>query len=281
MLATTDMRVLVLHDTPADFSHWLERECSEHQFCWAQRPDKVQSALEDFRPEVVFSIKHSEFPGAAHRPALHFPSTRWFHVGGSGYEHLGRWDPQKVAVTNSAGVLAPFHAERAMAGLLALSTGLLRARTAQQECRWSPERFATLEGKTLLIVGLGHTGRELARRAASFGMTVVGVKRDRSVPVGFVDELRSPDELSHLWSRADVLSLNLPLNPKTRHLIDRSVLAALPTHCIVLNGARGDVVEQRRSSRVCNNSASVAPGSTCFIESPFRPTLLCGPWRTF
>jgi phosphoglycerate dehydrogenase-like enzyme len=244
LLAAAVMRVLVLHDTPSDFDDWLIKECPDHEFCWAQRAEEVQSALDEFQPEAVFSIKHSEFPGPAHRPALHHPSTRWFHVGGSGYEHLGKWDPQRVLVTNSAGVLAPFHAERAMGALLALSTGLLRAHRAQRERRWEPERFATLEGRTLVIVGLGSTGQELAKRAVGFGMKVVGVRRDVSATLPYVHELRSPNKLDELWPRADVLSLNVPLNSTTRHLVDREVLSALPGHCLLLNGARGDVVDE-------------------------------------
>jgi phosphoglycerate dehydrogenase-like enzyme len=238
------MRVLVLHDTPSDFDHWLVGRCPDHQFRWARSPDEVRSALDEFQPEVIFSIKHSEFPGPAHLPALHHPSTRWFHVGGSGYEHLGRWDPEQVVVTNSAGVLAPFHAERAVAGLLALSTGLLRARQAQKQRRWEPERFPTLEGRTLLIVGLGHTGQELAKRMVAFGMNVVGVRRSVKAAVPCVHEIYPPEKLPELWARADVLSLNVPLGSETRHLIDSSALAALPSHCLLLNGSRGGVVDE-------------------------------------
>lgn len=239
------MRILVLHDTPADFEDWLVEECPEHLFYWARQPDEVGPALKKFEPEAVLSIKHSAFPGEAHKPALDYPSVRWFHVGGSGYEHLGRWEPGRVIVTNSAGVLAPFHAERAMAGLLALSTGVLRARRAQREKRWEPERFPTLQGKTLLIVGAGGTGSELALRARGFGLRIVGVRRDVSQPSPPTDELHPPESLPELWPRADILSLNIPLTPETRHLVDQSVLSLLPSHCILLNGARGAVVDEQ------------------------------------
>ena len=238
------MRILVLHDTPGDFEEWLRERFPRHEFGWARRPEEVTKLLERLEPEAVFSIKHSEFPGPAHLPALHFPSVKWFQVGGSGYEHLGQWDRDKVTVTNSAGVLAPFHAERAMAGLLALSTGLLRARRLQAKAEWSPDRFTSLQGRTLLIVGLGQTGRELARRAASFGMRIIGVKR---TPEDFpgVDQVRPVEELDSLWDRADVVSLNVPHNAETHHLVSAEVFQRLQPHALFLNGSRGSVVDEQ------------------------------------
>ncbi|MCA9775273.1 MAG: D-2-hydroxyacid dehydrogenase [Candidatus Eremiobacteraeota bacterium] len=237
------MRILVLHDTPHDFESWLVARFPQHEFEWAKSPGEVETRLQSLEPEVVFSIKHSQFPGDAHRPALHYPSVRWFQVGGSGYEHLGKWDRDKVTVTNSSGVLAPFHAERAMAGLLALSTGLLKSRSYQARSEWIPDRFCTLQGRTLLIVGLGQTGRELAARAAAFGMKILAVKR---TPVKHppVDEVHPVDALVHLWERADVVSLNVPHNEETHRLVDADVFRKLRPHTILLNGSRGAVVEE-------------------------------------
>lgn len=268
MLAHTGtMRVLVLHDTPADFDLWLEERLPQHEFGWAQSPEEVTELLERLKPEVVFSIKHSEFPGPAHLPALHYPTVRWFQVGGSGYEHLGKWDRTKVVVTNSAGVLAPFHAERAMAGLLALSTGLLRSLRLQTKAEWSPDRFSSLQGKTLLIVGLGQTGRELARRAASFGMKIIGVRRTPQDCPG-VDEVHPVEELETLWERADVVSLNVPHNPETHHLVDAEVFRKLPTHALLLNGSRGSVVDEKALVEALQGQAIAGAWLDVFEQEP-------------
>ena len=237
------MKILLLHDNPCDFEEFLREDCSSHQLYWATGPEQVEALLPEVEPEVVFSIKHSAFPGEYHRPALHFPSVRWFQVGGSGYEHLGSWDPSKVQVSNCAGALAPFHAERAMAALLALSTGLPHLWEQQKERLWQATRFGTLQGKTLLIVGFGSTGQELALRAKAFGMKVIGVRR-RPQAHPAADEVHPPEHLPELWERAQVLSLNTPLSEATRHLIDREVLRVLPQGCLLLNASRGDVVDQ-------------------------------------
>lgn len=278
-MTTPSLKILILHDRPDDFREWLEGETPGAVFRWVVRPGDVGPALEEFRPEVVFSIKHSGFPGPAHTRALTAPSVKWFQVGGSGTDHLGSWDPAQVIVTNCAGVLAPFHAERALAGLLALSTGLGDLMRAQAQKRWAPTRFSTLSGKTLVVVGFGHTGRALAVRARALGMRVVAVVRskpgggrseggkaevgagrlesggvefgvgrlesgkNRTEPV--VDRLVTYEQWPEILREADVLSLNVPLTTATEHLVGKDQFQLVPEGCIVLNGSRGAVVDQQ------------------------------------
>ena len=246
------MKILVLHNEPKDFKSWLESSCPLDDFIWASSPDELSLQLKNSQPEVVFSIKHSEFFGKFHAQALAYPSVRWFQVGGSGTEHLATWDSNRVTVTNSVGVLAPFHAERAMAALLSLSTGLGRLRTQQELRVWRPTRFPTLQGKNLLILGYGQTGLELAKRAKSFGMRVLGVRRSR-FSHQHCDESYHLGELTELWERADVLSVNLRHTAETNEIVDESVLRQLPSRCILLNAARGKIVDQKALVTSLNN----------------------------
>jgi phosphoglycerate dehydrogenase-like enzyme len=236
------VKLLILHNRPTDFFDLITDTCPHDELRWVDDVARIESEADEFQPEAVFSIKHSEFPGHMHRPALVTPSVKWFHVGGSGTEHLGEWDSARVTVTNAAGVLAPFHAEAAMSGLLALSTGLLNQRTAQLNRSWAPRRFLALADRTLLIVGLGHTGAALARLAKAFGMVVIGV-RESGVEHPDVDEMHRPEDLPRLLPRADVLSLNLRSTPQTYHLFDDAMLRLAPRGCLLLNGARGPIVD--------------------------------------
>lgn len=237
------MKVLVLHSEPDDFRAFLKKQLVGHELVWVSTPEEVEGTVEEVQPEVVFSIKHSEFPGDYHRLALKSSNLRWFHVGGSGTDHLDPWDPKQVTVTNSSGVLAPFHAERALAGLLCLSTGLKTFIEQQNQRQWRPRRFDTLQGKTLLILGYGFTGQELAKRASTLDMEIVAVRRrTESVAKHFAHRLYSPKELSSLWAEADVLSINLPLTSQTRDMIGESELSQLPEGAFLLNGSRGGIV---------------------------------------
>lgn len=244
---------LLLHSDPDELLPWLEEACPGASFGVASTPDEVEPALKAHRPEVVFSIKHSGFPGPAHRPALVFPSVRWFQIGGSGREHLGAWDPAEVTVTDCAGVLAPPLAERALAGLLALSTGVVGFLRDQRDHAWRPRRFQPLEGQTLLVVGVGHTGGELAWRARALGMRVLGV-RASGAPHEHVDEMGGPDALARWLPEADVVSLHVRLDDSTRHLLDDAAFARMKPGALLLNSARGAVIDTAALLRALDGS---------------------------
>jgi glyoxylate reductase len=97
---------------------------------------------------------------------------------------------------------------------------------------WDPRAFLGLEldGATLAVVGPGRIGRAVARRAEAFGMRVEMVGRG--------------DDLHAALGRADAVTLHAPLTEATRHLIDRAALAALRPTAILVNTARGGLVDQ-------------------------------------
>jgi phosphoglycerate dehydrogenase-like enzyme len=247
LVHTRRMRALLLYARP-DELHSTLAACDGAAWDAAATPEEVAPALERHRPEVVFSIKHvlpngDGLPAPHHRQALIADGVRWFHVGGSGIEHLGAWDPEQTTLTSCAGVLAPFLAERALAGLLHLSTGHHALVHQQRERAWAPSRFVPVSDKTLLIVGLGHCGSELARRARALGMRVIAT-RQTPAPHPDADEVHPAHALDDLLPRADVLSLHVRLSPSTMGLIDARRLGLLPAGALVLNSARGPVIDE-------------------------------------
>ena len=105
--------------------------------------------------------------------------------------------------------------------------------------------FHVEKGKTLGIVGLGTIGKKTARLALAFGMNVVyydvaRLSEDEEDALGVRFRL-----LSELLSESDVVSLHTPLNESTHHLIDASMLALMPEHAILVNTARGPVVDEQ------------------------------------
>lgn len=116
---------------------------------------------------------------------------------------------------------------------------------AQRACRW--ERFAgtDLEGRTLLIVGLGKIGEAVALMATTLGMCVVGIRRDPARSCNrCVDELYAPDQLESLLPRAEFLVLVAPLTEQTQGMLGRSQLALLPPGAAVINIGRGALIDE-------------------------------------
>lgn len=237
-----DGPLLVLHQNPEELRPLLEGRFPDLDWRFAGDEASLDEALAA-DPVAALSIKDSFLPGPIHRRAFHHPSLRWFQVGGSGFDHLLPLERDDLLFTNSKGVLAPFLAETALGALLALSGNLLRYREQQKQHLWQPLPFSPLRGKTLLVVGLGAIGGYLADYAKALGMRVVGL-RASGRPHPAAEAIHSPDKLMELLPDADVVSLHLRLTEETRHLFGAAAFAAMKPGAILLNTARGPVVDE-------------------------------------
>ncbi|MFE6746313.1 NAD(P)-dependent oxidoreductase [Kitasatospora purpeofusca] len=159
------------------------------------------------------------------------------HVDLSAATRLG------VAVTHTPGSNADAVAEFALAQLLALTRDLAGHNTASHRGDWrSPAAPArALSELTLGILGPGRIGRALAGRARALGMTVQGLGRGPAER----DGLRRADSLAELLATSDVVSVHLPLTARTRGLVGRRELALVRPGAILLNTARGGIVDER------------------------------------
>ncbi len=142
-----------------------------------------------------------------------------------------------IPVGNTPDVLTDATADLAFALILALARGIVSGAAtvrAGEWLTWDPagDLGTDLAGATLGIVGRGRIGDAVARRAAGFEMEVVYSSRSSGLP------------LSELLERADVVSLHTPLTPDTRHLIDARALARMKTSALLVNTARGGIVDQ-------------------------------------
>jgi glyoxylate reductase len=142
-----------------------------------------------------------------------------------------------IPVGNTPDVLTDATADLAFALLLALARkivpGAEKVRAGEWRT-WEPaaDLGADLAGAVLGIVGWGRIGQAVARRADGFGMEIVHSSRSSGVP------------LEELLARADFVSLHTPLTPDTRHLIDADALARMKPTALLINTARGGVVDQ-------------------------------------
>lgn len=175
-----------------------------------------------------------------------------------------------IAVGNTPDVLTDATADLAFALLLSAARRLPEAAanvSGGHWRTWEPLGFLGLElaGARLCIVGAGRIGRAVGRRAEAFGMTVEFVGRG--------------DDLHAALRRADVLSLHAPLTPQTEHLIDAAALAAMPRGAILVNTARGALVDQVALADALHSGQIGAAGLDVTTPEPLPPNdpLLAAP----
>jgi len=153
-------------------------------------------------------------------------------------------------VANVRGANAIPVAEHAMALMLGLAKKLLIKHQAVLEARWTPgwePRYAAilLEGKTLVVIGLGQIGTAIARRAKAFDMRVLAVRRHPERGGAHVDAVYGPGDLHRALAEADFAVLATPMTRETTSMIADAALAAMkPTACLI-NVARGNLVLER------------------------------------
>jgi phosphoglycerate dehydrogenase-like enzyme len=236
--------VLVIHDRPDDFRDMLTSRFPDIAFTFVADLDQLPARLSAVNPQVVFSIAQPHFAGRPQRIAAAHPSVAWLHIGGSGYEQFLPWPRKDLRVSHSAGVLARYLAETVIGGILALNGRFLTYLDQQRRHVWQQHAFRSLSEQTLLIVGLGAIGGHLATFAKGLGMRVLAI-RQRQEPHPAVDKVYPPDCLPQLLGQADVVSLHVRLADDTRHLINRTTLASFKPGALLVNTARGGVIDEQ------------------------------------
>jgi glyoxylate reductase len=182
-----------------------------------------------------------------------------------------------IVVCNTPGVLDETTADLAFALILAAARGTSAAEADLRAGRWPGWGITQylgrdVHGATLGIVGYGRIGRAVARRGAGFGMTVLHHSRTDTGEPGWYGDL---DELLEI---ADIVSLHVPGGDATRHLIDARRLALMQPTAVLVNTARGTVVDEAALADALHNGRLFAAGLDVYEREPeVHPKLLDAP----
>lgn len=203
--------------------------------------DQGDSAEQVASADVLFGICSPEVLAAAR-------SVRWIHLLSAGVEQcvsIPAVRERDILVTNLQRIGGPIIAEHVMAMTLAFSRGLdfyIPAK-ARHEWRRAPRgRAEVIQGKTMLVVGLGGIGSEVAQRANALGMRVIATRANGRSGPSFVDYVGLPDELSKLAGDADFVVNTAPLTKQTRGIFDAAFFAKMQPTAYFINVARGGSV---------------------------------------
>lgn len=222
------------------------------------------------------------------------PSLRWLQVLSAGVEHLvgdGQDWPSGIELTNARGAYATSIAQYTIGAILRVAERVDRRREQQLLGRWpdAPEgefMGEPVRGRTLVIVGYGGIGREIARLAAAHGLRVLAVKADPAIhaddgfrvpgtgdPDGSIPErFVGVDGLHDVVREADYVSVTLPLTTRTRGVVSREVLAALPAHAWIINTGRGPVIDEAALAEALADRRIGGAVLDVFGEEPLPPS---------
>ena len=203
----------------------------------------LPAAIATHRPDVIYTVRFAGTPGFPRDALFAQGGPSWISNGGVGTDHFGHWDPTSTVVTNAAGVAAEMMAEFILGGFLHFTLDVPGLQADKSDRVWRTRSVRPLKGKTLVIVGLGHTGQALAARAKAFGMQVLGT-RARPRDMANVDEVGSAADLPELLPRADFIAVCAPLTTETRGLVGERELAAMKPGGILADVSRGGIVDQ-------------------------------------
>ena len=188
-----------------------------------------------------------------------------------------------ITVTNTPGVLTEDTADMTMALILAVSRRLIEGvevlkRENETWPGWSPTWMLghRIWGKRLGIVGMGRIGQAVARRARAVGMQVHYHNRKRVHP-DIEDELEATywESLDQMLARMDVISVNCPHTPATYHLLSARRLKLLQPHAIIVNTARGEIIDENAMVKMLLAGESGGVGLDVFEHEPaVNPKLL-------
>jgi phosphoglycerate dehydrogenase-like enzyme len=222
----------------------LRRRFPQYEFLHARNEDEAAALIRD--ADVAFASELRPRHLAAAR------RLRWIHSPAVGVGSM--LFPEMVAapilMTNSRGVAAQTIAEHVVACVLALFRKLPLAIRSQAAREWAQTAIAApppvrmLAGSRVLLVGLGAIGTAVAQKMLALGTTVGAVRRDVSAPVPDGVDVHPPGSLRDVLGSADIVVIAAPETAETRGLIGRDELRAMRRDAVLVNIARGAVVDE-------------------------------------
>ncbi len=238
----TPLKIVVADGLATSALDLLRAEGWEVDARAGRAPDQLAGDLAEADALIVRSATKVTAPLIAAAPRL-----RVIARAGTGVDNVdvAEASARGIVVMNAPGANSVSVAELALGLILALARHLSAADAAMKQGKWDKKKFLgeEIRDKTLGLAGLGRIGQEVTRRAAAFGMRIIAhdpfISEQVASDLGV--ELVSLDDL---FARADYLSLHMPSNEKTRHIVNADRLARARKGIRIVNTARGDLIDE-------------------------------------
>jgi len=242
----------------------IDTEAIRYLFCESE--DSVAASIEGADVILGSVAFPTRFLSTARR-------LKWIQVTGAGVDaFLARGGlPGNVLLTRADVAFGGQIAEYVIGHLLAKTQRVRDVHRLQAARRWEPLIVDFLKGRTMGVAGTGSIGRAVAGRARGMGMRTIGLSRTGRGPSEF-DACYGPERLSEFLAGLDMLVLCLPLTPETRGLIGREELARMKRSAILVNTARGAIVDEEALIEALREKVICAAILDVFAEEPLPET---------
>jgi phosphoglycerate dehydrogenase-like enzyme len=277
-------------DSPSrDLPGWKR---PEKVVAWVDRPDRL-AGLQAVAPGVeivlVENLEQAVAEAANAQVVMGYcaeelfsnaPQLHWIQIYGAGVDrcvvHPGLHKGNKL-LTNAQRIASPALAEHSIALMMALVRGLDVYHVNQLKGSWQRDigmdrdEFMELEGRTVLVVGLGGIGTQVAKRAHGLGMRVIATRGSRREGPDFVDYVGLADEVNVLAAQADVVINTVPLTDRTRGMFDADFFAAMKPGAYYVSVGRGATTVTDDLMAALETGAIAGAGPVYHAESHHQP----------
>jgi D-2-hydroxyacid dehydrogenase (NADP+) len=201
------------------------------------------------------------------------PKLRLIQALTTGTDHITALPnlPPDVMIAAARGFHGPQMSELAFLFMLAFARKFPTVLENQKHKHWDRREQRLLAGKTAVVVGVGTIAEELAHRCQVFGMRVVGVSGGRTCAPGF-DAIYPRTQFAEAAALADFLIILAPYTRENHHLVDAKVIDAMPPHSVLINIARGGVLDEDALRRALLDGRIAGAGLDVFQTEPLPPT---------
>lgn len=265
-------KVLVTHQLPGEGIHELAQHCEMNVWMGPglMSPAALREELAGCQGLVCLLTDRLDRDLLDSMPGLEFVSSM---AVGVDHVDVEAFTERGIPVGHTPGVLVETTADTAFALLLASARHLVEADHFVRMGNWSPENawspdFFTgkdVGGATLGIIGLGEIGQAVARRAQGFGMQVLGWNRTPREIDG-VDNV----DMEELLLRSDFVSVHVALKEETRNLLDARRIAMMKPGAVLVNTARGGIVDEAALAEALGSGHLYAAGIDVFEQEPIN-----------
>ncbi len=227
------MKILVTLPVDAGYKATIESACSTGEFFYTQAP-----TAEDVRyAEVIIGVVPKEL-------LKHCERLKLLQLSMAGADSYVSSVPKGAQLACTSGAFGLAIAEHMLAVLLSLIKNLYLYRDNQSHSVWRDEGSVTsIEGATVLTIGVGDIGGEFARRCKLLGAYTIGVRRTVREKPDYIDEMYTLADIDALLPRADVVALALPSGSQTNGLMDAKRISLMKHGAVLINVGRGAAVD--------------------------------------